>query len=38
MFEYIEAENIPVEMGGKLEFDANEWTQNRAVSNDTVSL
>ena len=32
MFEYIDAENVTTDMGGELEFDAMEWTQNRSVS------
>ena len=32
MFEYIEEDKVTTEMGGTLEFDANEWTQHRSVS------
>ena len=32
MFEYIGEDKITTDMGGTLEFDANEWTQHRSVS------
>lgn len=32
MFDYIASEFVTTDMGGQLEFDANEWTQNRSVS------
>ena len=37
MFEYIEEDKVTTDMGGTLEFDANEWTQHRSVSNLLVS-
>jgi hypothetical protein len=32
MFDYVAPEFVTPDMGGNLEFDANEWTQNRCVS------
>ena len=31
MFDYVDADMVTTDMGGSLEFDAQEWTQNRAV-------
>ena len=32
MYEYIDDACITTDVGGALEFDANEWTQHRSVS------
>ena len=31
-YEYVDPSCVTGDMGGQLEFDANEWTQNRSVS------
>ncbi|KAH3806394.1 hypothetical protein DPMN_134715, partial [Dreissena polymorpha] len=31
MFDWVDAEMVTTDMGGQLEFDANEWTQNRSA-------
>ena len=31
MFDYINEDQITTDVGGQLEFDANEWTQHKSV-------
>ena len=31
MFDYISEDQITTDVGGQLEFDANEWTQHKSV-------
>lgn len=38
MFEYVASEFVTTDMGGQLEFDASEWTQNRSVSSNALSV
>ena len=32
MFDYIEPDQLTKDVGGELEYNANEWTQHKSVS------
>lgn len=36
MFDYISEDQITTDVGGQLEFDANEWTQHKSVCISTL--
>lgn len=38
MFDYISEDQISTDVGGQLEFDANEWTQHKSVRISTLQL